>query len=69
MTAYMKTKMSAPATGFAIEYVRKRKGSVQLDSICHPSQVATRRLRVLSLMKKAPVFVFWGERPFAPTVP
>jgi hypothetical protein len=34
------TSIAAPESGFTIEYVAKRKGSVQFDSICHPSQAA-----------------------------
>jgi hypothetical protein len=41
MMLYMITRMPADASGLTIEYTANRNGSVQFDSICHPSHAAT----------------------------
>ena len=44
-TMYMRTRMNAPATGLMTEYRTKSQGSVQFESISHPSHAAVLNVR------------------------
>src|SRR2546425_5632029 len=44
-TTYMRTRMNAPATGLMMEYKTKSHGSVQFESISHPSHAAVLKVR------------------------
>ena len=46
MMVYMTTRIAAVDKGLTIEYIAKRNGSVQFDSICHPNHAAILNERV-----------------------